>query len=52
MIAAGDQIKTIADKLSISPNTVHTYRARLKDKMNLATDVEMTRYAMLNDLVE
>jgi len=52
MIAAGDQIKTIADKLSISLNTVHTYRARLKTKMNLGTDVEMTRYAMLNDLVE
>lgn len=51
MIAAGDDISTIANQLSLSPHTVHTYRSRIKEKMNLSSNVEMARYAMENDLI-
>ncbi len=52
MIATGKSISEIADNLSLSPHTVHTYRSRIKEKMNLATNVEMTRYAITNDLIQ
>lgn len=52
MIAEGKGIAEIADELSLSPHTVHTYRSRIKEKMNLATNVEMTRYAITNDLIQ
>lgn len=52
MIAAGKGVAEIADELSLSPHTVHTYRSRIKEKMNLATNVEMTRYAIANDLIQ
>ena len=52
MIAEGKGVAEIADELSLSPHTVHTYRSRIKEKMNLATNVEMTRYAISNDLIQ
>ncbi|WP_372636460.1 response regulator [Fodinibius sp.] len=52
MIAAGQGVAEIAEELSLSPHTVHTYRSRIKEKMNLATNVEMTRYAIANDLIQ
>ncbi|SHE44242.1 two component transcriptional regulator, LuxR family [Fodinibius roseus] len=52
MIAAGKGVAEIANELSLSPHTVHTYRSRIKEKMNLATNVEMTRYAIANDLIQ
>lgn len=51
-IAAGKGVTQIADELSLSPHTVHTYRSRIKEKMNLASNVEMTRYAISNDLIQ
>lgn len=52
MIAAGRSVAEIADELSLSPHTIHTYRSRIKEKMNLATNVEMTRYAITNNLIQ
>lgn len=52
MIAAGKGVAEIANNLSLSPHTVHTYRSRIKEKMNLTTNVEMTRYAITNDLIQ
>jgi DNA-binding NarL/FixJ family response regulator len=51
MIADGKEVSTIAEELSLSPHTIHTYRSRIKEKMNLESDVAMTRYAINNDLI-
>lgn len=52
MIASGKKVKEIAEKLSLSSQTIHTYRTRIKEKLNLSSNVEMTRYAFENNLVE
>jgi len=50
MIAAGKTIKEIASELSLSEKTVATYRSRVSEKMSLATNVELTRYAIQHHL--
>jgi len=51
LIASGKSVHEIAEKLSISVHTVHTYRSRIKEKLNLTTNVDMTLYAIENRLV-
>lgn len=51
LIAKGKNVKAIADELSLSPHTIQTYRSRIKEKMHLNSDVEMTRYTIEHDLV-
>lgn len=51
LIASGESIKEIADQLFLSPATVATYRARLLEKMNLKSNVDLTRYALRNKLI-
>lgn len=51
MIAEGKNVQEIANELSLSPHTVHTYRSRIKEKLNLSTNVEMTRYAIKNHII-
>jgi two-component system, NarL family, invasion response regulator UvrY len=52
MIASGKKIKEIADELSLSVQTIHTYRSRLKEKMNLNSNVEFARYAIQYNLID
>lgn len=52
MIASGKALKEIASELGISVKTVGTYHGRLLGKMKMNTDIELTRYALLNKLVE
>ncbi|HZX73498.1 MAG TPA: response regulator transcription factor [Cyclobacteriaceae bacterium] len=52
MIASGKKVKEIANELSISPATVATYRARVLEKMQLKSSVEITSYALRNNLIE
>ncbi|PAU94791.1 DNA-binding response regulator [Aliifodinibius salipaludis] len=52
MIASGKDVNDIAEELSLSPQTIHTYRTRIKEKMNISSNVEMTRYAIENNLIE
>lgn len=52
MIATGKTITEIARELSLSINTISTYRARLLKKMNLRTNAELTYYAFHNRLVD
>jgi two-component system invasion response regulator UvrY len=52
MIARGNSIKEIAAELALSEKTIATYRSRISDKLGLSTNVELTRYAMQNRLVE
>ncbi|MEO5914634.1 MAG: response regulator transcription factor [Luteolibacter sp.] len=51
LIASGKTIKEISSDLALSEKTVATYRSRISEKMGLSTNVELTRYAMQNGLV-
>jgi DNA-binding NarL/FixJ family response regulator len=50
-IASGESVGEIAERLHLSAKTISTYRARLLDKMGMATNSELTRYAIENGLV-
>lgn len=52
LIASGKTVKEMADELSLSGNTISTYRARILEKMKLHTNAELTHYAIFNKLVE
>lgn len=52
MIASGQSVSEIAEEFSLSPQTIHTYRSRIKEKMNLESNVDMTHYAIENDLID
>ena len=52
LIASGKTIKEISADLALSAKTVATYRSRIADKMSLASNVELTRYAMQHGLVD
>ena len=51
LIASGKTVGEIAVLLSLSDNTISTYRARLLEKMKMRTNAELTLYAILNGLV-
>ncbi len=51
MIASGKTVSEIADEISLSVNTISTYRARLLEKLALNNNAELTRYALDNNLV-
>jgi two-component system invasion response regulator UvrY len=51
LIASGKTITDIAQELSLSVKTISTYRARILEKMKMENNVELTRYAMKNQLV-
>jgi DNA-binding NarL/FixJ family response regulator len=50
-IASGESVGEIAGRMHLSVKTVSTYRARLLEKMGMATNSELTRYAIQNGLV-
>jgi DNA-binding NarL/FixJ family response regulator len=52
MIAAGKRISEIAAELSLSTSAVNTYRSRILEKMKMERNVELTRYAIENHLIE
>ena len=52
LIATGKSLKEIAAELFISVKTVGTYHTRLLEKMGMGSDIELTRYALANKLVE
>ncbi|MGD8747914.1 MAG: response regulator transcription factor [Balneolaceae bacterium] len=52
MIASGKKVNEIAEELALSIQTVHTYRSRIKEKMGLKSNVEFTRYAMKQNLID
>lgn len=51
LIAAGESLVKIAESLHLSPNTVTTYRTRILEKMGMASNAELTRYALENGLI-
>jgi DNA-binding NarL/FixJ family response regulator len=52
LLVNGVSQRDVAEQLSISPKTVSTYRARILEKLSLATTPELVRYAIEHDLVE
>jgi DNA-binding NarL/FixJ family response regulator len=51
LIAAGESLVRIGEALHLSPNTVTTYRSRILDKMGLASNAELTRYALEHGII-
>lgn len=51
LIASGKTSTQIAKELSLSSNTISTYKTRLLEKMNLKNISDITRYAIENKLL-
>lgn len=52
MLAKGEKIADIAETLSLGVRTVHTYRSRLMEKLNLKSNVEIAHYAISHNLID
>lgn len=52
MIASGTSVKEISEELSLSINTINTYRARILEKMDMKTNIDLTHYALRNGLID
>ncbi|MBR9910208.1 MAG: response regulator transcription factor [Gammaproteobacteria bacterium] len=50
LIASGQGTRNIAEQLSLSVNTIATYRRRIMEKLGLRSDVEIARYAIKHQL--
>ena len=51
-LASGRAVSSIADELCLSVKTVSTYRTRILEKMNLATNADITTYALRNGIIQ
>jgi DNA-binding NarL/FixJ family response regulator len=51
LIITGKKVKDIAEELALSISTVHTFRMRIFEKLNIKGTVELMRYALNNNLV-
>jgi DNA-binding NarL/FixJ family response regulator len=52
LLGSGRTVKEIASRLALSPKTVSTYRARVLEKMKLATNADLVRYAAQHGLIK
>jgi DNA-binding NarL/FixJ family response regulator len=52
LVASGRSLKQIASELRLSEKTIATYRARIAAKLQISTNVDLTRYAMQHRLVD
>jgi DNA-binding NarL/FixJ family response regulator len=51
-LARGEAVGAIAEALHLSVKTVSTYRARVLEKMRVASNADLTYYAIKNDLID
>ena len=51
-IASGKKLKSIAEELHLSINTVSTYRSRILEKMNMENNSDLIHYAIKNSLIK
>lgn len=51
LLGSGRSVKEVAATLSLSPKTASTYRTRLLEKMRLATNADLVRYAAQHGLI-
>ena len=52
MVIAGINAQNIAEKLSLSPKTVNSYRYRVFEKLDLKNDVGLTRLAIKYGIID
>ena len=52
MVASGKSLTEIADEIYLSVKTISTYRSRILEKMKMATNAQLTSYALENHLIE
>jgi len=52
LIGSGESVSNISAKLSLSVNTINTYRRRILEKMNMNTNADLIRYVIQNNLIE
>jgi DNA-binding NarL/FixJ family response regulator len=52
MLADGVPLTEIGEKLHVSVKTVSSYRARIMDKMQMKSNADLTRYAMMHGLID
>lgn len=51
MVIRGFEVKDIAKKLHLSVKTVHSYRSRIFEKLNIKSDTELTLLAVKRELI-
>lgn len=51
LLASGNSVTEIAEKLSLSTTTISTYRSRILEKMQMKSNAELTRYAIEKNLI-
>jgi DNA-binding NarL/FixJ family response regulator len=51
-LAKGETVGHIAEGMSLSVKTVSTYRTRVMEKMHLASNSDLTYYALKNGLID
>lgn len=52
MMASGNRLKEIAQKLSLSEKTISAHRANILKKMNMNSNAELIRYVIEKELLE
>jgi DNA-binding NarL/FixJ family response regulator len=52
MIVSGVPLTEIADRLHVSVKTVSTYRTRIMGKLEMKSNAELTRYALMERLID
>ncbi|MBI1745029.1 MAG: response regulator transcription factor [Acidobacteria bacterium] len=52
MLASGKPARDMAKVLSLSVKTIHTYRARVLEKMQMKSNTQLIQYAVQNRLVD
>ncbi len=52
LIATGQRTREISEQLNLSISTIATYRRRISEKLNVRSDVEITRYAIEHGLAK
>lgn len=50
LLVKGKKVTEIAESLNLSVKTVSTHKVNMKQKMNIKNDVELIRYALMNEL--
>jgi len=51
-LARGETVGQVADGMALSVKTVSTYRTRVMEKMKLASNSDLTYYALKNGLIQ
>jgi len=51
LIAQGQSISKIGETLSLSVNTISTYRTRIMEKLNINNNADLVKYSMKHNLI-